>query len=131
MNSKRGVFEAAGINRHPAWQWQTPSCYRQRYWMDQVILYQSSSTKIEGYTMNDTEVLREIEALVEEEHELYARGETEHVLTEDEQARLEALQVQLNQFWDLLRRRRATRDYGGDPDQETLRDAETVKNYWS
>ncbi len=79
--------------------------------------------------MSDTEVLRDIEALVEEEHELYARGETEHVLTEDEQARLEALQVQLNQLWDLLRRRRATRDYGGDPDQETLRDAETVKNY--
>lgn len=79
--------------------------------------------------MDDKTLLHNIETLVEEEHALYNQGAAGHALTDAEQARLKALQVQLDRFWDLLRRRRAARDYGIDPDQEDLRDADTVENY--
>jgi hypothetical protein len=37
--------------------------------------------------------------------------------------------VRLDQLWDLLRRRRATREFGGDPSLEIPRDADTVEHY--
>jgi hypothetical protein len=73
----------------------------------------------------DASVLTHIQRLVGEEHKLFERGE----LTADEQHRLAALQVELDQCWDLLRQRRALREFGGDPSQAHARDAETVKKY--
>jgi hypothetical protein len=53
------------------------------------------------------EISDHIEALVKEEHELLDRGGTEHGLDPAGHQRLEALRVELDRYWDLLRRRRA------------------------
>jgi hypothetical protein len=79
--------------------------------------------------MDDREILQRIGKLVEDEHGLYQRAEAEHGLNEDEVARLRGLEVMLDRCWDLLRQRRAQREFGRDPDAARLRDATTVERY--
>ncbi|MDB5861106.1 MAG: hypothetical protein JWQ76_4795, partial [Ramlibacter sp.] len=43
--------------------------------------------------------------------------------------RLKQVEVELDQCWDLLRQRRARREFGQDPDNATPRDGGTVENY--
>jgi Protein of unknown function (DUF2630) len=74
---------------------------------------------------SDASVLAHIQRLVTEEHKLFER----HALTLEEDHRLAALQAELDQCWDLLRQRRALREFGGDPSQAHARDADTVKKY--
>lgn len=78
--------------------------------------------------MDDTQIRAHIERLVAQEHELLERGEKRTLTSEDRQ-RLEAVEVQLDQFWDLLRQRRARRDAGQDPDVAHLRSEQTVEHY--
>ncbi|WP_433787683.1 DUF2630 family protein [Actinomycetospora sp. CA-101289] len=66
--------------------------------------------------MADDETLQTIHTLVEEEHRLRAHGEK---IDEDDRARLRSIEERLDQCWDVLRRRRAGRDFGGDPGQAT------------
>jgi uncharacterized protein DUF2630 len=73
----------------------------------------------------DDRVLDTIKNLVEEEHELHARGALDHPAQE----RLEAVRVKLDQCWDLLRQRRALREFGNDPDQAKVRPPGVVENY--
>ena len=47
----------------------------------------------------------------------------------DDRARLEEISVRLDQYWDLLRQRRARRDAGQDPDVAHLRTGEVVEHY--
>ena len=75
--------------------------------------------------MDDRQVLNVIEELITEEQDLYGRSH----LTEEEKLRLDSLQVQLDQYWDLLRQRRALRDAGKDPDRANLRGPDIVENY--
>ena len=42
---------------------------------------------------------------------------------------MEELQVRLDQCWDLLRQRRARRQYGEDPSEAHARDESTVEGY--
>ena len=49
--------------------------------------------------------------------------------SEEEQGRLRALQVELDQCWDLLRQRRALRSVGQDADQAQVRPPEIVEKY--
>ncbi|HEV7126020.1 MAG TPA: DUF2630 family protein [Ktedonobacterales bacterium] len=78
--------------------------------------------------MNDGEILNHINELVEEEHELLKVAE--HTgLDEEQHARLNTLKVSLDQCWDLLRQRRAHREFGQDPDGATVRDPNTVEHY--
>lgn len=42
---------------------------------------------------------------------------------------LQAIEVELDQYWDLLRQRDAAREYGADPDTATVRDPGTVEHY--
>ena len=79
--------------------------------------------------MDDAEIVGRIGHLVDEEHGLFERSEREGGLSEAEHARMRALEVSLDQLWDLLRRRRARREFGRDPDQAKLRDASTVERY--
>ena len=65
--------------------------------------------------MDDTQIHERIENLVAEEHELYDRV-GEGGLNADEHNRLESLKVSLDQCWDLLRQRRAAREFGTDPE---------------
>lgn len=78
--------------------------------------------------MDDAQIRAHIERLVAEEHHLLEHGET-HTLTPEDRNRLEALEVQLDQFWDLLRQRRARRGAGQDPDVAHLRSESTVEHY--
>jgi Protein of unknown function (DUF2630) len=73
----------------------------------------------------DQSVLNHIDALVKEEESLFAKNE----LSVDDQARLGELKIQLDQCWDLLRQRRALREFGEDPDKAKVRPAKIVENY--
>jgi len=57
--------------------------------------------------MVDDSIADHIEALVKEEHELLDRGGSEHGLDDAGHERLAAIRVELDRYWDLLRRRRA------------------------
>jgi hypothetical protein len=78
--------------------------------------------------MDDSQVRDRIGALVEEEHTL-ERQATGGGLDDREQARLQEVEVQLDQCWDLLRQRRARREAGQDPDTAQLRPEGTVEGY--
>ena len=78
--------------------------------------------------MDDPGIHDHIEKLVAEEHELYERGE-QGGLSESEHRRLDEIKVRLDQYWDLLRQRRALREAGYDPEVARVRDPETVEGY--
>jgi len=81
--------------------------------------------------MSDESIAARIERLVSEEHVLRAReqSDTDETLEADTE-RLRAVEVELDVCWDLLRRRRALRDAGVNPDQAEARDPNTVERYW-
>ncbi len=81
--------------------------------------------KIDKNEKTDASVLSHIDRLVKEEEQLYAKTE---ISTED-RARLADLKVHLDQCWDLLRQRRALREFGKDPDEAKVRPAKIVENY--
>ncbi|MDQ6645470.1 MAG: DUF2630 family protein [Chloroflexota bacterium] len=78
--------------------------------------------------MEDTELLNNINKLVTEEHELMKQAEGGQ-LDETKQARRHELEIKLDQCWDLLRQRRARREFGLNPEEATLRDENTVEHY--
>ena len=73
----------------------------------------------------DQPVLNYIQRLVAEEHRLYEQ----RTLRKADRRRLENLEVELDQCWDLLRQRRALRDVGFDPDEAEVRPPHIVENY--
>jgi hypothetical protein len=79
--------------------------------------------------MDDTTVLTRIHRLVAEEHQLREQLRKGEISTSDEQARLKQLEESLDQAWDLLRRRRAARDLGNDPESEQPRTVNEVEGY--
>jgi hypothetical protein len=78
--------------------------------------------------MEDAKVIGQIDKLAREEHELFERESRGHA-TKVDQERLRQLETMLDQCWDLLRQRRAKREFGEDPNDAQLRDPKTVKNY--
>jgi len=78
--------------------------------------------------MPDQQIHGTIEQLVAEEHELWDR-ESAGAATEDDRRRLQELKVSLDQCWDLLRQRRALREFGLDEDAAKARDADVVEGY--
>jgi Protein of unknown function (DUF2630) len=79
--------------------------------------------------MEDNAVLSRINELVAEEERLLESSRGTEGLNETEDARLKAVEVALDQCWDLLRQRRAKRHAGQDPDEANVRDATTVEGY--
>jgi flagellar biosynthesis/type III secretory pathway chaperone len=75
--------------------------------------------------MKDNHVLEHIEKLVDEEEYLHTKGN----LADKEITRLHELKVELDQYWDFLRQRRAIRDAGGNPSDAAIRPAKVVENY--
>jgi Protein of unknown function (DUF2630) len=75
--------------------------------------------------MNDESIAKRIGKLIDKEHRLYEKGE----IHETERAKLEAIKIELDQCWDLLRQRRAKRDFGDDPDDAEARSPEIVESY--
>jgi hypothetical protein len=75
--------------------------------------------------MNDKTILQHVSELVEEEKQLRAGA----AQPADKADRLRHLNEQLDQCWDLLRQRRARREFGQDPEAAQPRDIGTVENY--
>jgi hypothetical protein len=75
--------------------------------------------------LNDQSVLSHIDSLVKEEERLYARGE----LSDRDTARLAKIKVELDQYWDLLRQRRALEEFGENPKEAKIRDPKIVEGY--
>ena len=73
----------------------------------------------------DQSVLSHIDRLMKEEEQLYGQSE----LTDEDQGRLAGLKVELDQCWDLLRQRRALREFGEDPGKAKVRPAKIVESY--
>ena len=72
--------------------------------------------------MNDKSILQHITELVDEEHKLRSAAA-------GSEGRLKQVEVELDQCWDLLRQRRAKREFGENPDNAAPRDPGTVENY--
>ena len=83
---------------------------------------------IGGDQMDDAQIHSSIEQLVAEEHELWER-EAAGTATDEDRRRLASLKLSLDQFWDLLRQRRALRESGGDPDAAHVRPPDVVEGY--
>jgi len=79
--------------------------------------------------MDDKTLLSRINELVTEEERLLESSRGTEGLDPNEDARLKAVEVALDQCWDLLRQRRAKRHAGQDPDQAHVRDVSTVEGY--
>jgi hypothetical protein len=78
--------------------------------------------------MDDEQALERINELVQEEEKLLHRHEGEG-LDDDEHARLQELELQLDKTWDYLRQRRSLREAGDNPDDASVRDGGTVEGY--
>jgi hypothetical protein len=79
--------------------------------------------------MDDESVLSRIHGLVDEEHKLRQQVGRGEISTGEEHARLKELEEALDQCWDLLRRRRAARDVGNDPNAEQAHSISEVEGY--
>lgn len=78
--------------------------------------------------MDDSDLVHRIGDLAEQEHALERSHEGEQLSADDLQ-RLRKIEVTLDQCWDLLRRRRARRAAGQDPDEEGPRAEDIVEGY--
>jgi hypothetical protein len=79
--------------------------------------------------MNEKQIFSQIDALVTEEHGLRARRASGAIDPEVELARLRHVEESLDQCWDLLRRRAALRESGGNPDGATSSSVNRVEGY--
>ncbi len=78
--------------------------------------------------MDDEQILSQINGLVEEEKDLRQRH-ADVPLTAGERARVQRIEIALDQCWDLLRQRRARREFDQNPDGAMARSVETVEHY--
>jgi hypothetical protein len=79
--------------------------------------------------MDDKEILSRIDELVATEHELRAKLAAGQLTTTEEHAQLRSVEEALDQAWDLLRQRRARREFGEDPSVVDNRPVSEVENY--
>ncbi len=78
---------------------------------------------------SDKNPLSRIRELVDEERDLRDRLQRHEISADEEHSRLRALEVELDQCWDLLRQRRALRETGGDPREARVRPPDEVEGY--
>lgn len=76
--------------------------------------------------MDDQAIISRIRELVDTEDRLHGADDP---LTEEDAARRERIEAELDQCYDLLRQRRARRRAGEDPDAAEPRPLEQVENY--
>jgi hypothetical protein len=79
--------------------------------------------------MDDKEILGQIDELIKTEHQLREKLTAGELSEGEEQARLQTAEEALDQCWDLLRQRRARREFGEDPEQAAARPATEVEGY--
>ncbi|MGE2729838.1 DUF2630 family protein [Mycolicibacterium vaccae] len=81
--------------------------------------------------VKDEDILARVNRLVAEEQELRSALQHREIDESEEHRRLRAVEVQLDQCWDLLRQRRALRQSGGDPREAQVRPPDEVEGYLS
>ena len=83
--------------------------------------------------MDEREILNRISALVDEEQALREKAPSSSPDYEHgpDHERLKRLEEDLDQAWDLLRQRRAKRQYGENPDEAAARPVKQVEDYES
>ena len=74
--------------------------------------------------MSDKTILQHITELVQEEQQLRADP-----AKPVDASRMRHIEEQLDQCWDLMRQRRAHREFGLNPDDAQVRDPRTVEGY--
>ncbi len=79
--------------------------------------------------MDDKEILTHIDELIETEHKLREQLAAGQLNALDERDRLRAAEDALDQCWDLLRQRRARREFGENPDAAAARPVSEVEGY--
>ena len=79
--------------------------------------------------MDDKEILGHIDELIQTEHELRSKLAAGEISSQDERERLTAAETALDQAWDLLRQRRARKEFGEDPAESASRPASEVEGY--
>ncbi len=79
--------------------------------------------------MNDKEILGHIDELIQTEHELRAKLAAGAITSQAEHDQLAAAEAALDQCWDLLRQRRARREFGENPDDAQVRPVSEVEGY--
>jgi hypothetical protein len=77
----------------------------------------------------DQDILAQVNKLVAEEQELRNKLQHHEIDESEEHQRLRAVEVELDQCWDLLRQRRALRATGGDPRAARVRPPGEVEGY--
>jgi predicted nuclease with TOPRIM domain len=78
---------------------------------------------------DDMDIQQRIQKLIDEEHGLRSQLTDGEISVSEEQERLRRVEVELDQCWDLLRQRRARREFGENPDEAQVRDARIVEGY--
>jgi hypothetical protein len=79
--------------------------------------------------MTDSDIYGRINALSDEEEQLFARASDGSGLSQDEVDRLEAIKVELDRAYDLLHQRVARRAAGLDPAEAAPRSSDVVERY--
>jgi hypothetical protein len=79
--------------------------------------------------MNDTEILTHINELIATEHKLRAQYAAGELTSAQEHEQLRSAEDALDQAWDLLRQRRARREFGENPDESAARPVSEVEGY--
>ena len=79
--------------------------------------------------MDDSDILARIREMVDAEHELRRQMQDTPGKVSDSTKRLRELEESLDQCWDLLRQRRAHREFAQDPDESRTRPRQQVEGY--
>ena len=79
--------------------------------------------------MTDNNVHDRIQDLIDQEHSLRDQLGKGEISRAEENEQLKSIETQLDQCWDLLRQRRAKREFGEDPRNADVRPASTVEGY--
>jgi len=82
-----------------------------------------------GVNMDEHQILSQITTLVDQEHQLRSKVQDGSLTSDEEHAQLAALEGALDQCWDLLRQRRAKREFGQNVDDAAARPVEQVEKY--
>jgi hypothetical protein len=79
--------------------------------------------------VTDEPIVDRINRLAHEEEQLWQQaGEGGGIATADKE-RLDAIGVELDLCYDLLRQRQARREFGQDPDEAAVRSPDVVEHY--
>ena len=79
--------------------------------------------------MDDKEILAHIDDLIQTEHKLREQLAAGQLTSTREREELRAAEEALDQCWDLLRQRRARREFGENPNEANARPAGEVEGY--